>query len=87
MKQIYKIKPKNGLNLRFPGMNRFLNPEGELVEWSSFWQRRLKQGDIEIISNLAEEKKFIESAESVESVDDSDSKKESKKKSKQGVES
>lgn len=60
MKKVHKIKPKNGKQLRFPGIKRFLNVDGEFVEWSSFWMRRLNDGDIEIISDEVEEKKFIE---------------------------
>lgn len=60
MKQIHKIKPKQGLSLRFPGMKRFLNELGEFVEWNSFWERRLNQGDVEIVSTMQEEKAFLE---------------------------
>lgn len=61
MKIIHKIKPRDGLQLRFPGIKRFLNPAGEFVEWGSYWQRRLSDKDIEIISTMEEEKEFSKS--------------------------
>ena len=54
-REVFKIKPKDGLQLRFAGIKRYLKPEGELVEWSSYWHRRLLDGDITIIKD--EEKK------------------------------
>lgn len=83
MRQVHKIKPKNGLNLRFPGIKRFLNPEGEFIEWSSFWERRLQQGDVEICSTMEEEKEFIENHG--KEVDDSKKKKKTNS-SEKGVE-
>ena len=60
MERVHKIRPKRGLRIRFPGIKRFLNQEGEFIEWGSYWQRRLNDDDIEIVSTMAEEKKFIE---------------------------
>lgn len=60
MKEVRKIKPRQDLQLRFPGIKRYLNPEGEFVEWNSYWQRRLNDKDIEIVSTIDEEKDFIE---------------------------
>jgi hypothetical protein len=60
MRQIFKIKPKNGYKLRFPNaIDRFLSDDGDTVEWNSYWQRRLNDGDVEIVSTMSEEKKFI----------------------------
>lgn len=59
MREVHKIKPKAGLKLRFPGIKRYVNPEGEFVEWSSYWHRRLLDGDVIIVSSTKEEKDFI----------------------------
>lgn len=71
MRQVHRIKPNNELKIRFPGIKRFLKAEGEFVEWSSYWQRRLNDKDVTIISSMTEEKKFIEDYEAqVASVDE-----------------
>lgn len=44
-----KIKPKNGLIVLKPDGSK-LNPAGETVERSSYWIRRLKDGDVEIVA-------------------------------------
>lgn len=40
------IKPAPGLRVRDPKTLRWLRPEGEAVQWSRFWQRRLACGDV-----------------------------------------
>lgn len=40
-----KLQPAEGLVVRKPD-GRLLPPKGELVEMSSFWQRRLNDGDV-----------------------------------------
>jgi hypothetical protein len=58
------LKPKAGLVIRFPASARLLKVEGERVEKSLFWLRRIKEGDVEIcvpapvapIENLVEKK-------------------------------
>lgn len=73
-KEVHKIKPREGLKLRFPGIKRFLNPDGEFVEWNSYWHRRLLDGDITVVSTMEEEKNFwtnLES-ESAQEIEDQD---------------
>jgi len=42
-----RIRPKEGLKVPYPMSKRFLNPEGEEVERSSYWIRRLRDKDVE----------------------------------------
>ena len=45
------VRPKNGLRVRHPDTRRPLPPEGLEVVESSFWNRRLRDGDVEIVVN------------------------------------
>ena len=40
------IKPKNGLKILRPDNGRFLRPEGEKVPNTTFWRRRIFDGDV-----------------------------------------
>lgn len=40
------LKPKDGLKVPRPDSGRALNPEGELLEHSTYWRRRLADGDV-----------------------------------------
>lgn len=40
------LKPASGLKPRDPRTLRQLSANGERVEWSPFWQRRLACGDV-----------------------------------------
>ena len=46
-----KLKPKDGLLVRHPISYAPLAPEGELVEFSPFWSRRLADGSVTIIAD------------------------------------
>ncbi len=41
-----KVMPAPGLKVRHPLTMQFLKPEGEEVTNSSYWMRRLKDGDV-----------------------------------------
>jgi hypothetical protein len=45
-----KIRPKAGLKVPHPLSQKFLHPDGEMVIRSSYWIRRIKDGDVEEIS-------------------------------------
>jgi len=49
------IKPKEGLKLLNPFTGRILSAEGELVDLSTYWRRRIKDGDVEIVEAKKEE--------------------------------
>lgn len=50
---LIKIKPaKEGNIIRHPGNMRPLSQEGEEVEHSSFWERRIKDGDVILIDGM-----------------------------------
>jgi hypothetical protein len=40
------IKPRDGLPLTDPDTGVTLPEEGDEVEWTSWWQRRLNDGDV-----------------------------------------
>lgn len=40
------IKPAEGLLVRRPDNGKPLAAQGEDVEWSAYWQRRLNDGDV-----------------------------------------
>jgi hypothetical protein len=46
--QIY-VKPKAGLKIMNPVTKRAISAEGEMVVSSSYWSRRISDGDIEVI--------------------------------------
>lgn len=59
------VKPKQGLKVVRPDTKQALKPEGEFVESSPYWTRRLKDGDIELVQEMkkqVEEKKSEEKA-------------------------
>lgn len=43
------LKPKKGLRVLKPGTKTPLAAEGEIVDDSSFWKRRLAAGEVEIV--------------------------------------
>ena len=43
---VLKVKPKEGLLVPYPRERRFLPAEGAEVQKSSYWLKRLKDGDI-----------------------------------------
>lgn len=45
-----KLKPAKGLKVKKPNDLTWLNEEGEEVEKDSYWIRRLKDGDVELIT-------------------------------------
>lgn len=50
-----KIKPKLGLKIVMPEVGRDLPEEGAVVEHSTYWQRRLDEGDIILIEQEKEQ--------------------------------
>lgn len=40
------LKPADGLKVRNPDRGGHLKPEGDWVQDSSFWRRRLRDGDV-----------------------------------------
>lgn len=40
------LKPKEGLKIPRPDNGRVLKAEGEIVEHSTFWRRRISDGDV-----------------------------------------
>jgi len=55
-----QIKPKDGLMVVRPDTKQALKQEGEFVESSPYWLRRLKDGDVVLVGEQkqAEEKKM-----------------------------
>jgi hypothetical protein len=49
------IKPKEGMKILNPATGRVLSAEGELVDLSTFWRRRIKDGDVVIVEVKKEE--------------------------------
>lgn len=54
MTKTVKIKPVGGYVITNPATMQPLPEAGERVEWSNYWQRRLKEG---VIAVLVEKKK------------------------------
>ena len=46
MSKILKIKPRAGVLVPYPMSNKMLNKDGADVEKSSYWLRRIKDGDV-----------------------------------------
>lgn len=44
------LKPAAGVKVRLPDGSGHLAAEGEAVLMSSYWRRRIKDGDVEIVS-------------------------------------
>lgn len=40
------LKPANGLKVRHPNGGRHLDPDGETIEITAYWIRRLGAGDV-----------------------------------------
>lgn len=51
------IKPNSGLVIRDPETFEILPEEGKPVDMSSFWKRRLLDGDVSIIKSNNSKKK------------------------------
>ena len=63
-----KVKPKEGLKIVMPEVNRDLPQDGAVVESSTYWQRRLAEGDVVLIEEIKEEKQQpLESAKPAKS--------------------
>lgn len=45
-----KIKPKDGLSIPMPENGRMLMADGQEVEQSSYWVRRIEEGDVILMS-------------------------------------
>ena len=46
------VKPKEGLLVRDEKTKQILPIEGKIVEMSTYWVRRLKDGDVELVENV-----------------------------------
>jgi len=63
-----KVKPKEGLKIVMPDLNRELPVEGAVVEASTYWHRRLAEGDVVLVEEIKEEKQQpLESAKPAKS--------------------
>lgn len=49
--QTIKVKPKPGLKVLWPEDRRELKAEGEDVPRTSYWLRRIKAGDVELVKS------------------------------------
>lgn len=45
----YHLKPTKGLRVLKPGTKTPLSMEGEIVDESSYWKRRLSNGEVEFV--------------------------------------
>jgi Protein of unknown function (DUF2635) len=55
------LKPAPGLQVRSPGTGRVLPADGEEVEMSSYWHRRLRDGDVvEVAASRPRASKSVE---------------------------
>jgi hypothetical protein len=50
-----KVKPKEGLKIVMPDLNRELPVEGAVVESSTYWHRRLAEGDVVLMEEIKEQ--------------------------------
>lgn len=48
--QTIKVKPKSGFKVLWPEDRRELKVEGEDVPRTSYWLRRVKSGDVQIVN-------------------------------------
>lgn len=64
MKPAYiRVKPKKGAIVRHPADkgSKIMEPSGELVANNSFWRRRLRGGDVELVEAfVAQEPTILE---------------------------
>ncbi len=50
------VKPKKGLKIAHPSTGVFIEEKGEVVEASSYWTRRLNDGDVDISEEKTNDK-------------------------------
>lgn len=50
-----KVKPKEGLKVVMPDTSRDLPKEGAVVESSTYWHRRLADGDVTLVEEIKDE--------------------------------
>jgi len=50
-----KIKPAAGLKIKRPDTLIYLKEEGEVVKMDTFWRRRIKDGDVELMEEIKTE--------------------------------
>lgn len=72
-----KIRPKDGLKVPKPLSTTFLRAEGEDVEQTSYWIRRINEGAVELV----EESEKISPKEDPKDSEQEEPKKKTKKKS------
>lgn len=53
MRPTIRIKPRAGLRVLYPGTTQALPAEGGSVPASSYWLRRLRDGDVEKVVEAA----------------------------------
>jgi hypothetical protein len=51
MRPSIRLKPRAGLLVPYPGTNKPLPAEGANVTDSTYWRRRLRDGDVEVVSS------------------------------------
>ena len=49
MSKSIKVKPKEGLKVFNPATKLHIDESGTLIVWSTYWQRRFNDGEIEIV--------------------------------------
>ena len=54
MLEVKTVKPARGKIIRRPEDGRILKESSERVEWRSYWRRRFRDGDIEIVEQAYE---------------------------------
>lgn len=54
------LKPAEGRLVRHPGSYKPLAAEGEAVEMSSYWTRKVRAGDVVVVKAEAGQKKTVE---------------------------
>jgi hypothetical protein len=53
----YHLKPKKGLRVLKPGTKTPLDKDGEIVDESSYWKRRIAAEEVEFVEEKKEEPK------------------------------
>lgn len=48
------VRPARGVTVRDPASGRALSPDGEKVPATTYWRRRLRDGDVELVEERAE---------------------------------
>lgn len=54
----YHLKPKKGLRVLKPGTKTPLDRDGEIVDESSYWKRRIAAEEVEFVEQKEEKKEF-----------------------------